>query len=73
MVSDPTRHGVPVDVVEASTLRPGDADIVADAVATGTRVRRPVDKLLDDLLQAADVAHKEDIPRLRAAIVRYRG
>jgi hypothetical protein len=25
--------GVPVDVVEASTLRPGDADIVADAVA----------------------------------------
>jgi uncharacterized protein len=24
--------GVPVDVVEASTLRPGDADIVADAV-----------------------------------------
>jgi hypothetical protein len=43
MVSDPTRHGVPVDVVEASTLR------------------------------AADVAHKEDIPRLRAAIVRYRG
>jgi uncharacterized protein with HEPN domain len=77
-------------------------------------VRRPVDKLLDDLLQAADVAAKlpehvrtsmpdlpwkeiigfrivvdhayhrldygrvwntlcEDIPRLRAAIVRYRG
>jgi predicted nucleotidyltransferase len=25
--------GVPVDVVEASTLRPGDADIVANAVA----------------------------------------
>ena len=25
--------GVPVDVVEASTLRPDDADIVADAVA----------------------------------------
>jgi predicted nucleotidyltransferase len=25
--------GAPVDVVEASTLRPGDADIVADAVA----------------------------------------
>ena len=25
--------GVPVDVVEASTLRPGDEDILADAVA----------------------------------------
>ena len=25
--------GIPVDVVEASTLRPDDADIVADAVA----------------------------------------
>jgi uncharacterized protein len=25
--------GVPVDVVEASTLRPGDRDILADAVA----------------------------------------